>query len=557
MVARNNLEIAISFNDAIDRQSVTNRTFQVFGRWAGVCPGSFTFENQDRSIRFTPAKSFSAGEWITVSLTHDIRSTGGRILLNGFAWNFWTSSAAAELDLLEMQVISVRRPGEGRVRTYGAYAGDLDGDGFHDFTVPNEESHDVRVFMNSGAGGYSTFTVNALPPNSKPSTNEGADFNGDGLLDFACGNIDGGSVSVFFGTGSADLGASTTYRVAGGTRGLAILDLNCDGAPDIVTANRAGNNFSKLLNNGDGTFAASINQELGTARETACASADFNEDGIMDVAVGSFNAGFTGAGDMGDILLLLGDGSGNLNASTKVSAGGDSWMLAVGDLDGDGHADVVSANAIQNQFALFRGDGMGGLRNAETYDVGAFPLAIDVGDLDGDGDLDVVTSNFSSANWTIYENDGTGRFTNPRTHLTTGAGSCAVLHDRDLDGDLDMTGIDELDDKLVLFENPATPTGVDKPPLATSFQLQQSYPNPYAVSSGNVLSIPFVVNETAFVEIKLVNILGQTLSVVLERTFSRGRHTATFLPVDLTPGVYFYRLNVHGVQVTKSTIILP
>ena len=41
-----------------------------------------------------------------------------------------------------------------------------------------------------------------------------------------------------------------------------------------------------------------------------------------------------------------------------------------------------------------------------------------------------------------------------RTLAATKAGSCAILHDRDRDGDLDITGVDEKDDKILLWENP-------------------------------------------------------------------------------------------------------
>jgi hypothetical protein len=128
-------------------------------------------------------------------------------------------------------------------------------------------------------------------------------------------------------------------------------------------------------------------------------------------------------------------------------------MLVAGDVNGDGHGDVLSANAGQSTFSVLLGDGDGRFALDDTYPVGQTPLAIDVGDLDGDGDLDVVTSNFHSADWTVYENLGDGTFGNSRTLSAGSAGSCATLHDRDGDGDLDITGIDELDDVVVLFGN--------------------------------------------------------------------------------------------------------
>ena len=556
MVSAKNLEIVIEFSDAVAANSITSRSFHVFGRWTGVCPGNLILENNGRRVRFRVSDRLSAGEWVTVTLSRNIRSVGGQKLSQGFAWNFWTTATQGSLDLEPRQTINVQQPGERGIRTYGAYAGDLDGDGFHDFTVPNEDASDVRVFLNH-AGEYNTFSIHPLPSGSKPSTNEGADFDGDGLLDFACGNIEGNSVSVFRGDGTGRLLSPISYPVGAGTRGLAVLDLNGDGAWDIVTANRAGSNISRLINKGDGTFESAISQSLDMDRETTVAAADFNEDGLLDVAVGSYNAGVTHTGAVGEIAILLSDGAGGLGLFSKITAAGDAWMLVTGDVDNDGHVDVVSANALQNELAVFRGDGTGNLATARTYAVGGFPLAIDLGDLDGDGDLEVVTSNFQSANWTLYENGGSGNFINPRTLTTLRAGSCAVLHDRDRDGDLDMTGIDELTDNLILFENAATPTGIRPPVIPGNFELHQSFPNPLGLTVSRRLTIPFTLRQSARVQIDVLNLLGQRVAKVLDASLEAGEHSARFVPRNLPAGIYFYRLVSQRVTLIRKAVFLP
>jgi len=554
-------EIIIGFNSPVDPVSVDLQSMKVLGRWTGVCPGQILFEDDNQQIRFVPAKAFSAGEWLTVSLSKNIRSASGENMTKGYAWNFWTASNPGLLDLQEVRVINVRQDGEKRIRSYGAYAGDLNGDGFHDFTVPNEDSHDIRIFLNDRTGNYDSFTVYKLFNNPKPSTNEGADFNGDGMLDFAVGNILGNSVSVLFGDGTGKLLPPTTYPVGVETRGLGVLDLNGDGAPDIVTANRASSNISLLLNKGDGTFAKSKQVETGADGETSIAVADANEDGIMDVFVGSFKSR--------EIVLMLGDGDGNLSVAAKTDVKGVAWMLAVGDVDNDGHVDVVAANAVQNQFALLRGDGHGNLSPPEAYNTGGFPLAIDLGDLDGDGDLDVVTSNFNSANWTIYENDGAGNFINRRTLTTSRAGSCAVLHDRDQDGDLDMTGIDELDDLLILFENPGTTTIGNNPHDHTSiqgpigFELLQSYPNPFHKNLGNNpnrmshIIIPFNLNQNTSVKLELLNLKGQRVALLINSEFPAGQHSSGLTLQDYPAGIYFYRLTSTLGSMTRKILVLP
>ncbi len=533
-------EIVVRFEAAIDPASITARSFAVFGRWSGVCPGQFVFEESNQLVRFVPAKSFSAGEMITVSLAKSITSATGENMSKGYAWQFLTPAQPAVLELKETRRINVRAPGEGQIRTYGAYAGDLDGDGYHDFSVPNEEAHDVRVFMNDRTGDYTTpFKTFKLPVPSTPSTNEGADFNGDGLLDFACGNISAGTAAVFFGNGDGTLQTPKIYPTAADTRGLTVADLNGDGAPDIVTANRNGNKVAVLMNNGDGTFASANILETGTNGETACAAADANGDGLLDIFVGS-NSGQ-------QMVVMLSDGNGGLSVSTRVSSRGNVWMIATGDIDGDNDVDVVSANASMSvpQFAVLRGDGTGQLSAAEVYPTGTFSLAIDLGDIDGDGDLDLVTSNYGARDFRVHENDGTGKFVNPRFLQASAAGSCVVIHDRDRDGDLDITGIDEEDDLLFLFENPGRGNAVQEPSapeiLPNDFALLQSYPNPFTANASR-LFIPFELRRDARVRLEILNLKGEVVREVLNETKAAGRYEIKLAGNELPAGVYFYRL---------------
>lgn len=552
MTASTRAEILVRFEAPIAPASITAKSFSVFGRWSGVCPGQFLFEDDNRQVRFVPTKSFSAGEWITVSLSKTITSASGEPMARGYAWNFWTAAQPGALELRETKRINVRAQNEGPIRTYGAYAGDLNGDGFHDFTVPNEDAHDVRVFMNDGAGGYDpAFKIYKLPVPSKPSTNEGADFNGDGWLDFAVGNITAGTVAVFFGNGDGSLQTPKIYPVAADTRGLGVVDLNGDNAPDLVTANRNGNKVAVLMNNGDGTFATSVPLETGTNGETSCAIADANADGLLDVFIGSYHSQ--------QMVVLLSDGDSKLNVAARVNCRGNAWMIAAGDIDGDQNVDIVSASAGVPEFAVMRGDGTGQLRAAEVYSTGDFSLAIDLGDIDGDGDLDLVTSNYRTRDFRVHENDGTGKFIKPRLLQASAAGSCVVIHDRDRDGDLDITGIDEEDDLLFLFENPGQGNAVEARPISNiipaDFELLQSHPNPFSAGARNLV-IPFVLQQAAHVRLEIFNLTGERVAVVLNETRAAGRHEIKLTQVNLPAGVYFYRLVMEGRRALAKKIVL-
>jgi len=534
-------DITVTFTTAIDPESVNSSTFLVFGRWSGVMPGSFSFENNNMQVRFTPTKNFFAGEYISVSLSKGIKDGSGEPMAAGYAWNYWTRVNSGSIIVYEAEQIPVRQPGEGWIQTYGAYAGDLNGDGFSDFTVPNEISNDIRIFLNDGNGGYSNFTIQPLPNANRPSTNEGADFNGDGLMDFAVGSTANNQVNVLLGDGAGGFSASTSYTAGQGVRGLSVMDLDGDGDSDIVTANRSGNNLSLFLNNGDGTFAPAVNIEGQGSQETACAPADANGDGILDLFVGAY------ASD--EIILLLGDGNGGLVFSDTETCGANPWMVAAGDVDGDGNVDVVSANSGDNNASVLRGDGNGNLLTAVNYPSGtSFPISIDLGDLDGDGDLDMIISNYGNYNlsngkWRVYENDGSGNFINPQDYPASTSASCAVFHDRNHDGFMDITGIDEIDDLLILFANSATAIGHHSDPVAGDFTLRQNYPNPFNPAT----NIEFHISDPGFVELKIFDISGRVVQTLVNEVKAPGSYTVKWNGTDLhgnplSSGIYFYRL---------------
>ena len=430
--------IQVHFRDAVSEDQLGQAPPAVFGRWSGVAKGNWALASDGMTARFTPSSGFMAGEWVTVTLASP--------QLARHNWGFWIETSPGTLQLNAGTTVPVRRSGEGRVRAYGAYAGDLDGDGHSDLVVPNEDTDDLRVFLNDGAGAYGAFEVVPIPNGQVPSTNEGADFNGDGLLDFAVGQSRGDRVAVFFGDGLGGLDFRANHTVGLGVRALCVADFDLDGHPDILTANREeGGSVSLLHNDGAGGFAAARTFDTGADGETACAVADVNADGAPDAWIGAIGSQ--------EVVVLLGDGLGDLSVGGRFPAGGGPWMMASGDIDGDGHEDLLSANAEQDQLAVLRGDGAGGLGTPTLIDSGDFPLSVDVGDLDGDGDLDVVTSNFGTADFTVFENRSGSLARFGRLPASV-AGSCVILHDRDNDGDLDLTGIDELDDLLFLYVNP-------------------------------------------------------------------------------------------------------
>lgn len=441
--------IVVDFNSAIAPGSVTNQSFRVFGRWSGPANGQLDVSGQ--TATFTPSQPFFAGELVTVSLSTAIEDNSGNNLDHGFQWSYWTAVSGGSLDFVYDSEIDIREPGEGAILSYGAYAGDINNDGWSDLMIPNEGPNDFRVFLNDGAGNYSDFVIYNMPSSSQPSTNEGADFNGDGEIDIAIGSGAGRFISVFMGSGDGTFGSENPVE-AGPTgawvRSICVADADGDGFDDMISTTRDHDKVAVILNNGNGTFGTPTHFEANGDSETTCAAADVNGDGITDFFIGSFSSS--------SISLMLGDGDGGLVFSDSITVDGFPWMSAAGDLNGDGIPDVVTAGFTGRNISIVTADASGSLTSHTSYIAGDAVLAVDLGDLDADGDLDVVTSNLSSNDFTIFENDGSGNLTIFGTLQSSSAGSCAILHDRDNDGDLDITGIDESDDVILLYSNPNT-----------------------------------------------------------------------------------------------------
>lgn len=513
------MPISVSFSEPMDPATLSDMSFAVFGLWSGVVPGTVSLSPDGLTAVFSPSRPLFAGERVTVSLSRSIKTIGGDPLVHGYEWHFMVATRAATLKPVETTRISVRRKGEEWIQTYGAYAGDFDEDGFTDLAVPNERSNDFRLFLNDGAGFYPEFDTYPIPSGSRPSVNEGADFDRDGHMDYVVGSSTGATVGLFMGDGNGGLHGQGSFTVGLGVRGLTVLDLNGDNYPDVVTASRQESVLSILLNDGTGSFLPATEFTTPATGETAAAAADMNEDGIMDVVIGTFNSS--------EIVVLFGDGTGGLDFYDRYRAGGPVWMVVTGDVNGDGHADVATANSQDGTVSVHLGDGTGRLGPATTYAAGDFTIAIDLGDLDGDGDLDLVASDFGNTvfppgggSWIVLENTGAGAFRKSIAYETNGAGSCVVLHDRNNDGALDITAIDELQDQLILFTNQPVATSTDPSDLPSAAIPVAVYPNPIS----GVASVEYSLDIPSQVRIELFDVAGRRVATLLDQVRGAGTH---------------------------------
>jgi hypothetical protein len=296
--------------------------------------------------------------------------------------------------------------------------GDVNGDGLPDLLFSGDPVAGVpgTVFLNNGHGEF------VLSGTVSPNAFLLADVNGDGLADLI--GVQGTNLVIWPGNGNPNFAGSPTTisppapaSVEFGE--IQVADIDGDGHPDLIasgviffglgnfqfspvqiplSAPLAIGDFNRdgkldlagptqtLLNQGNRQFtSAASNLNMGVWPLTTPVVADFNGDGILDVAWVE--------GDSPSIIdIAYGRGDGSFYLQGLVTGGEYAGGIAVGDFNGDGHPDILTGLMFAQQVALYTNDGQGGFQ-LSYFASGADTNTLACADLNQDGKTDVVIVN--------------------------------------------------------------------------------------------------------------------------------------------------------------------
>ena len=289
---------------------------------------------------------------------------------------------------------------------------DLSGDHKAD-VVAAEGDVGILVFLGNGDGTFQA--PKSLFASYQTEALAIADLNGDGKPDLVFTTSDTPpTVQVALGNGDGTFGTPVSYSVEAWDS-VAIGDVNGDGIPDIVT-----DGITILFGDGKGGFPSRRDYEAGSGNVILT---DFDGDGITDIILAGAGNPAVITGDSVTVVSGLGQGEFAAPPISLVANYGaadtDITALVAADLNGDGFADLVSANN-SGQVNILRGAGDGTFQSTSqfAFPSGVIPYGVVFADFNHDGKLDLalVASGYTPSSTGTVEiliGNGDGTFQSP------------------------------------------------------------------------------------------------------------------------------------------------
>jgi trimeric autotransporter adhesin len=413
---------------------------------------------------------------------------------------------------------------------------DIDGDGKPDLIVasstrdPNSGDGGVSVLLNTTAPGSATVSFGAqqswFPSTSSHTGLAVVDMNGDGKPDLV---LAGATVTVLLNTtvpGSAAATFAAPQFFPGFSLCMAVGDINGDGKPDVVIADP---DYSVLLNT---TTAGSASVTFGETQSfptpnfyaSAIAVVDTNGDGKSDVVMSALDV--THATVMPN-QTRAGSAVASFGDAQYFATGSSPWFLATGDGNGDGMVELATSNIDDATITVLFNETpiptaiAPSFSTQQTFAAGSSPAAAAVADMNNDGRPDLVVADASVGVEVLLDTTVSGAMTSsfsaPSAFGTGGAVSVATA-DFNGDGVADVVTAEAASSDIAVLLN-TTAAGATAPSLAA----QQTFA--VGATPKSVATADF--NRDGKSDIVVANFGGNTVSVLLD-TAAPGATSASF-----------------------------
>ena len=277
---------------------------------------------------------------------------------------------------------------------------DFNNDGNPDIAIitgsVNGYTSEVIVLLGLGNGNFGPPIVTVSGVSGL--TIKAADVNGDGKQDVVIGG--NGSAAVLYGKGNGNFQAPVLLSSSSGPLvDVAVGDLSGDGRPDLVCAISYPNaGIAVFLQNADGSFSPGQVLTTQYPNGSAVAVADFAQNGKLGVVLSSYN----------EMQYFAGNGDGTFQQPTGICGGCSTGPVVVADFNRDGLLDITAADYnVQPTPGVFMAAqaGSGGFgANFMLATTTGGTSGVAVGDFNGDGWPDVVTADSIGNKVTVFLN---------------------------------------------------------------------------------------------------------------------------------------------------------
>jgi hypothetical protein len=169
---------------------------------------------------------------------------------------------------------------------------------------------------------------------------------------------------------------------------------------------------------------------------------DFNGDGKLDIVTANGN---------NTVSLLKGNGDGTFQTHVDFGVLGNPVSIIAADFNGDGKLDIATTTEYLQAFAVLLGNGDGTFGTVQYYTTGTHPVALATGDFNKDGKLDMVVADNNDSTVSVLLGNGDGTFNTYKTYACGNGPTDVAIGDFNLDGKLDIAVVNNSDDTVALL----------------------------------------------------------------------------------------------------------
>ncbi len=334
------------------------------------------------------------------------------------------------------------------VLTYAIAVGDLNGDGKPEIVSSSIVDKTISIFKNTSVPGSIGFASKIdYATNSNPVSIVIGDLDGDSKLDIAVANYLSNAISIYKNTGTAGtLSFAPKVDVMTGLAPdrLALGDLDGDNKPDLVVTNNLSNTISVFKNisaNGSIILAPKIDFVAGNDNPYDVTMGDLDNDGKSDLIVTNNNVNYINEASTSFVIFRNTSTIGNISFAPKLSyATGNTYHATIGDLNGDGKADVAVTN-FAHSISVYENKSSAGsisLKSPVNY-YSSSPYGAGIADWDGDGKADLAATNFTGESVSFFRNKITEPAITSFSPSTAGSGATVTITGNNLGGVTSVT----------------------------------------------------------------------------------------------------------------------